>query len=102
MDIIESLPNDHKIWGDFIVILDFELDRTGGSNQAVTNNKAREVIQQWLNDEILVDVWRVRNQEKGYIHGQGENQYRSVRDWICSLCQTGTGLFETGFVPCVI
>ena len=53
-----------RFGGDFIVILDFELDRTGGSNQAVTNNKAREVIQQWLNDEILVDVWRVRNQEK--------------------------------------
>ena len=47
MDIIGSLPNDNKILGgDFNIILDFELDRTGGSNQAVTNSKAREVIQQ--------------------------------------------------------
>ena len=63
MDLVENLPNDNRIFGgDFNVILDLEIDRKGGSK--LTNFKSQEIIQQWLSEKDLVDIWRVQNPDR--------------------------------------
>ena len=63
MDLVGNLPNDNRIFGgDFNVILDLEIDRKGGSK--LTNFKSQEIIQQWLSEKDLVDIWRVQNPDR--------------------------------------
>lgn len=54
---IEALPNDYRIiGGDFNLVLDLNLDKMGGRN--ITNRKSQILIQNWMDDSDLLDIWR--------------------------------------------
>ena len=53
------------IVGDFNLVLDIKLDKTGG--RATTNRKAKDVLTSYLEDEGLIDIWR-RDHPKVHAH----------------------------------
>ena len=56
-DVLEQIPIDLKILGgDYNLHMDIKMDKEGGSN--VTNCLAQKLLQEFLNKENMVDVWR--------------------------------------------
>ena len=54
---IESLPNDKRIiGGDFNLVLNVDIDKKGGNS--TTNTKSQALINDWMDDTELVDIWR--------------------------------------------
>ena len=54
--------SEHKIIvGDFNLTLDVELDR---ENTYCNNNKAKEQVENIMDQFSLVDIWRIRNEDK--------------------------------------
>lgn len=58
---IESFENRNIIWGgDFNLVLDVLKDRY----KSTTNNyKAKAILEQYINESDLVDIWRAKNQD---------------------------------------
>ena len=63
-EFIENLPNDNRIiGGDFNVVLDNQRDKKGG-NPDHSNCRSQQLIQDWITDTGLIDIWRYLNPEK--------------------------------------
>lgn len=61
-EMIEECDNCNIMWGgDFNLVLNTKLDRY---NSMINNTKSLEIIQQYMNDAELNDVWRIKNPEK--------------------------------------
>ena len=59
---IESLPNDNRILiGDFNLVLDVKKDKKGGTPS--THINSQKVIQDWIDNTDLLDVWRMTHPE---------------------------------------
>ncbi len=60
--LIDNIENVTRIIaGDFNLVMDLDIDKKGG--RPVTNKKARDVLQTYMSDSNLVDIWR--NQHPG-------------------------------------
>ena len=60
---IEKIENDNRIiGGDFNFVLDIEIDKKGGINK--TNVHAQTVVQTYIEETELVDIWRFHHPEK--------------------------------------
>ena len=55
-DAIDSLI----LLGDFNLVIDMSVDSV---NTLSNHNKSVEVLQQFMNETLLIDIWRVRNPE---------------------------------------
>ena len=54
---IENLPNDNRIiGGDFNLVLDKYMDKSGG--RMVTHENSTEVLLAWMDETDLMDIWR--------------------------------------------
>ena len=65
LEAIEMLDNQEGkriILGDFNLVLDVEKDRTEGSIS--NNSKSQQVLMQYIEDTMLCDIWRTRNDDK--------------------------------------
>ncbi len=60
IETIDSIENITRIIaGDFNLVMDINLDKKGG--KPVTHFKAREVLQTYMNDTDLEDIWRLQH-----------------------------------------
>ena len=58
--LTENIVNDNRIiGGDWNVVLNIEKDKKGG--QAQTHSNSLQVIQTWMEETDLVDIWRLKN-----------------------------------------
>ena len=45
--------------GDFNFVMNIELDKLGGNR--TTNKKCREVVINWMEEQNMLDIWRIKN-----------------------------------------
>ena len=69
--LLEDMPENKVLMGDFNVALDEKLDRYNSTRNSrcvipPSKPKAREAILDIMNEFVLTDVWRVRNESKRY------------------------------------
>ena len=58
--LTENIENDNRIiGGDFNVVFNIEKDKRGG--QAQTHANSLQVIQTWMEETDLIDIWRLKN-----------------------------------------
>ena len=79
--LLRQRQENKVIIGDFNLVLDVELDRYNTYNN---NNKAKNVIQDMMDEFYLKDVWRLQNQEKceySWRKGLGSNMKASRIDY---------------------
>ena len=73
MEKLISTRSEHKIIvGDFNLTLNCELDR---ENTYCNNNKARDQIENMMDQYQLRDIWRVQNEEKREFSWMKKSQY---------------------------
>ncbi len=59
-EVIEKCDNVSKVTaGDFNLVMDIDLDKKGG--RPVTNFNAREVLETYMGQADLIDIWRVHH-----------------------------------------
>ena len=59
----------HKIvTGDFNVALDPNKDRSTAARSKAINSNSAEVINNFMNENCMQDIWRVRHKEKNFIY----------------------------------
>uniref|UniRef100_A0A671X7A5 Reverse transcriptase domain-containing protein n=1 Tax=Sparus aurata TaxID=8175 RepID=A0A671X7A5_SPAAU len=81
---ISSLHGDIIIGGDFNCTLDPELDRSSGSD--ISHPRSRKIIQQFMVELNLKDIWRVRNPTKKEYscHSASHNTYSRIDYYLIS------------------
>ena len=79
--LLEEYEGKRIITGDFNLVLNSEIDRTMGSSSNYEN--AAEVIRNYMEDTMMCDIWRVRNEnEKVFTFmrkGRGSRKYIGSR-----------------------
>ena len=54
------MEGEHTVlMGDFNFVMDLDLDKAGGSRR--TNVKCRDTLQNWMQENNLYDIWRVKH-----------------------------------------
>ena len=67
-EIKEKITTDNiKIGGDFNLVLDLDRDKIGG--QYKTNSKAQQKVKEFMMEQELVDIWRVKHPQEKVLHG---------------------------------
>ena len=76
--IFEKLPGRRIIVGDFNLALDINLDRT--SNSKHNNDKAAQIVNDYLDETYMCDIWRSRNEEeKIFTYSKNKPRYTASR-----------------------
>ena len=58
--------------GDYNLVLDTNLDRYGSS---YNNKKAAKKVHEWMNEEMMRDMWRIRNPSEIFLFvGPGQSR----------------------------
>ena len=97
--IEETNPTKLIIGGDWNVTQTFELDRFGSKNDYGQNS--REIIHAWMNENNLVDIWRIKNpntrrytfiRKRPYIHGSRLDYFLISSSLINSVKEVNIGI----------